>query len=161
MLEKIREGSQGITAKVILGLVILTFALAGLGSYTNSVDTSVAEVNGVKVSKSEFDKAYQAQRNRMAQQYGDSEKTCQELETELVFIQQEMQRIVPDTDNVAANVSVGVAGVFVNVPLFFKDLSKVKQIETKAYRKRHNNLMIIADDKRCDIKGLVIPELKG
>jgi len=71
MLENIREGSQGWIAKSILGLVILTFALAGIGSYTNSVDTSVADVNGEKISQDAFNKAYQAQRNRMAQQFGD------------------------------------------------------------------------------------------
>ena len=75
MLEKIRENSQGLTAKIILGLVILTFALAGIGSYTNSVDTSVAEVNGEKISQADFEKAYQNQRNRMAQQYGDMFET--------------------------------------------------------------------------------------
>ncbi len=71
MLEDIRESSQGLTAKIILGLIILTFAVAGIGSYTNSVDTSVAVVNGEKISQQEFNKAYQAQRNRMAQQFGD------------------------------------------------------------------------------------------
>lgn len=71
MLENIREGSQGWIARSILGLVILTFALAGIGSYTNSVDTSVADVNGEKISQDAFNKAYQAQRNRMAQQFGD------------------------------------------------------------------------------------------
>jgi len=71
MLEDIRESSQGLTAKIILGLIILTFAVAGIGSYTNSVDTSVATVNGEKISQQEFNKAYQAQRNRMAQQFGD------------------------------------------------------------------------------------------
>jgi peptidyl-prolyl cis-trans isomerase D len=75
MLEKIRENSQGLTAKIILGLVILTFALAGIGSYTNSVDTSVAEVNGEKISQADFEKAYQNQRNRMAQQFGDMFET--------------------------------------------------------------------------------------
>jgi peptidyl-prolyl cis-trans isomerase D len=71
MLENIREGSQGWVAKSILGLVILTFALAGIGSYTNSVDSSVADVNGEKISQDAFNKAYQSQRNRMAQQFGD------------------------------------------------------------------------------------------
>ena len=75
MLENIRENSQGPIAKIILGLVILTFALAGIGSYTNSVDTSVAEVNGEKISQADFDKAYQNQRNRMAQQFGDMFET--------------------------------------------------------------------------------------
>ncbi|WP_448547930.1 SurA N-terminal domain-containing protein [Thalassotalea fusca] len=75
MLENIRESSQGLVAKIILGFIILTFAVAGIGSYTNSVDTSVAEVNGVKISQSEFDKAYQSQRNRMAQQFGEMFET--------------------------------------------------------------------------------------
>ena len=75
MLENIREGSQGWIAKSILGLVILTFALAGIGTYTNSVDTSVADVNGEKISQDAFNKAYQAQRNRMAQQFGDMFET--------------------------------------------------------------------------------------
>lgn len=71
MLENIRESSQGMAAKIILGLVILTFALAGIGSYTNTADTSVADVNGEKISQQEFNKAYQAQRNQMQQQFGE------------------------------------------------------------------------------------------
>ena len=71
MLEDIREKSQGLTAKIILGLIILTFAVAGVGSYTNTVDTSVATVNGEAISQQAFNKAYQAQRSRMAQQFGE------------------------------------------------------------------------------------------
>jgi len=71
MLEDIREKSQGLTAKIILGLIILTFAVAGVGSYTNSVDTSVATVNGEAITQQAFNKAYQAQRGRMAQQFGE------------------------------------------------------------------------------------------
>lgn len=71
MLEDIREKSQGLTAKIILGLIILTFAVAGVGSYSNSVDTSVATVNGEAITQQAFNKAYQAQRNRMAQQFGE------------------------------------------------------------------------------------------
>lgn len=71
MLERIREGSSGVTAKVILGLVIATFVFAGVGSYTNSVDTSAATVNGEKISQQEFERAYQNYRQRMEQQYGE------------------------------------------------------------------------------------------
>ncbi|MDN3653894.1 SurA N-terminal domain-containing protein [Thalassotalea ponticola] len=71
MLERIREGSTGFTAKAILVLVILTFVFAGVGTYTNSVDTSVAVVNGEKISQQQFETAYRNQRARMEQQYGD------------------------------------------------------------------------------------------
>ena len=72
MLERIREGSQGIAAKTVLGLVILTFAISGIGSYINSkADASVATVNGVEISKSAFDQAYQNGRARLQSQFGE------------------------------------------------------------------------------------------
>jgi peptidyl-prolyl cis-trans isomerase D len=72
MLEKIREGSQGIIAKSILGLVILTFALAGVGSYLSTpAETNVAEVNGEKISREDFEQAFQNERARMQQQFGE------------------------------------------------------------------------------------------
>lgn len=72
MLEKIREGSQGLTAKIILGLVILTFALAGVGGYLgSSQETPAAQVNGEGVSRAALEQAYQNERARMEQQFGD------------------------------------------------------------------------------------------
>ncbi len=52
MLEKFREGSQGLGAKIILGAVIVTFALAGVSSYLGSSSSqSAATVNGVEISR--------------------------------------------------------------------------------------------------------------
>ena len=76
MLEKIREGSQGVTAKVILGLVILTFALAGVGSYINSTPPpAVAVVNGEEITQAAFDQKYRSARARMEQQFGQMFQT--------------------------------------------------------------------------------------
>ena len=72
MLEKIREGSQGPAAKIILGLVILSFALAGIGGYLGqTTEQPVAEVNGVKISQTEFSRAYSNERARLEQQFGE------------------------------------------------------------------------------------------
>ena len=72
MLERIREGSQGVTAKVILGLVILTFAFAGIGGYFgNSGAAPVAVVNGEEISRQAFEQKYQNNRARMEQQFGN------------------------------------------------------------------------------------------
>ncbi|CAH9066244.1 Peptidyl-prolyl cis-trans isomerase D [Pseudoalteromonas holothuriae] len=72
MLEKIREGSQGPAAKIILGVVILSFALAGIGGYLGqTTEQPVAEVNGVKISQTEFSRAYQNERARLEQQFGE------------------------------------------------------------------------------------------
>ncbi len=72
MLEKIREGSQGVIAQVILGLVILTFAVSGVSSYFNSsADQSVATVNGEEITRPQFEQAFQNERARQEQQFGE------------------------------------------------------------------------------------------
>jgi len=112
MLENIREGSQGWIAKSILGLVILTFALAGIGTYTNSVDTSVADVNGEKISQDAFNKAYQAQRNRMAQQFGEMFDTLSADENYMAnFRNGVLDNLINETlvDQSTANMSIRVS----------------------------------------------------
>ncbi|MCF1426950.1 MAG: SurA N-terminal domain-containing protein [Shewanella sp.] len=72
MLEKIREGSQGVIAKSILILVILSFAFAGVSSYLGSSrEVPAATVNGQVISNAELEQAYQNERSRMEQQLGD------------------------------------------------------------------------------------------
>lgn len=72
MLEKIREGSKGIVAQVILGLVILTFAVSGVSSYFgNNTEQSVAVVNGEEISRAKFEESLQNERARMEQQFGE------------------------------------------------------------------------------------------
>ncbi len=72
MLERIREGSQGVTAKVILTLVILSFALAGIGSYLGqTTEQPIATVNGKEISQLSFARAYENERARLEQQFGE------------------------------------------------------------------------------------------
>lgn len=72
MLERIREGAQGPVVKVILFIIIIAFALTGVNAYLGgSADVYVAKVNGVEISRSEFDRAYQNRRAQMEQQFGD------------------------------------------------------------------------------------------
>ncbi|MGO1328950.1 MAG: SurA N-terminal domain-containing protein, partial [Idiomarina loihiensis] len=72
MLERIREGSQSYTAKAILVLIILTFALAGVGGYiTSDTEDAVAKVNGEEIPRSDYDRAYENERSRLQEQFGD------------------------------------------------------------------------------------------
>ena len=72
MLERIREGSQSFTAKAVLVLIILTFALAGVGSYvTGGATTTVAEVNDAEISQQALERAYENERSRLQEQFGD------------------------------------------------------------------------------------------
>lgn len=72
MLDKLREGAQGKVAKVILGLIILSFALAGVGSYLNGpARTAPATVNGNDISAPALENAYRNERARMESQMGE------------------------------------------------------------------------------------------
>ena len=72
MLERMREGATGIFAKVVLGLVILSFVFAGVGSYINSGgEIPAAVVNGEEISNLTLERAYQNERSRMESQLGE------------------------------------------------------------------------------------------
>jgi peptidyl-prolyl cis-trans isomerase D len=56
MLEKIRNSTDSKLAKVILGIIIIPFALFGIDSYLSSVGSNVfvAKVNGVEISGQQY-----------------------------------------------------------------------------------------------------------
>ena len=72
MLQSIREKSQGWIAWVIVGLIIITFALFGIDQYAQSEKTVVvAEVNGGEITGNEFISLYNRQKQRLQSQFGD------------------------------------------------------------------------------------------
>lgn len=96
----------------------------------------------------------------MVNQYGDEGKSCKALEKEILFTEEEIKRLMPETDKTGKNVALGVAGAFLIVPWFFMDLSKAEQIEVDAFRRRHNRLIIIAEDKKCGLNKQQIPDFE-
>ncbi len=74
MLQVIRERAQGFFAWVIVGLIILSFALWGLNSYFNETDEGfqAALVNDEKVTVYEYRIAYSNEQSRMAQMFGNN-----------------------------------------------------------------------------------------
>ncbi|MFM2484234.1 SurA N-terminal domain-containing protein [Celerinatantimonas yamalensis] len=73
MLDKIQEGGQSLVIKIILGLIIVSFALAGIGSYVASPSASyAAKVNGDVISQAEFQQAYQNERQQMQSRFGSA-----------------------------------------------------------------------------------------
>ncbi|WP_114765801.1 peptidylprolyl isomerase [Vibrio rhodolitus] len=72
MMDRLREGVNSIAVKIILGLIILSFVFAGVGSYIVGGSNNVAaKVGNVEISRGEFEQAYQNERNRMQAQLGD------------------------------------------------------------------------------------------
>lgn len=72
MLDRIREGAQGPVVKVILFLIIITFAFTGVSAYLGGGSSDyVAKVNDQEISRAAFERQYQNQRSMMEQQFGD------------------------------------------------------------------------------------------
>lgn len=72
MLEAIRNRAQGWIVKVILGLIVVTFALFGIESYMSGSgrDAVVAEVGGQGITRQEFMREIQDQKERMREALG-------------------------------------------------------------------------------------------
>ena len=72
MLDKMREGSQGIAAKIILSVIILSFALAGVSSYLGGGSAAVAViVNDQEITQASVEQAYKEARAGLQEQYGE------------------------------------------------------------------------------------------
>ena len=93
-------------------------------------------------------------------QLGDEQKTCDELRTELYYIENEISRLLPKSDKTGRNIALGATGILFIVPLFFMDLKQGEKKEIEAYRQRYNHLLMIAQQKGCKLKTAVAEETK-
>ena len=80
MLEAIRERAQGWIARIILGLIVLSFAIWGVDWYFKGggKEASVATVGSAEISQRDFNEALKQQREALGikpDQAGDLEKT--------------------------------------------------------------------------------------
>lgn len=96
----------------------------------------------------------------MIAQYGDQNKSCEALQFEMMNVQGEIQRLLPQTDKTGKNVALGVAGWFLLVPWFFMDFKNAEQTEYEAYRQRYNHLASLAISKNCGVEPANYPSVQ-
>ncbi|WP_207061942.1 SurA N-terminal domain-containing protein [Motiliproteus sp. SC1-56] len=74
MLQSMRENSQGIIAKIIVGFIIVTFALWGVDSLVGlaSAPDAPVEVNGVEITEQQIREGVELQRRQLMAQMGDN-----------------------------------------------------------------------------------------
>ena len=74
MLQSIRDNSQGIIAKVIVGLIAVTFALFGVESLVSLTagSNAPATVNGEEIGERELMQAVELQRRQLLSQMGEN-----------------------------------------------------------------------------------------
>jgi len=72
MLQSIRNNAQGVLVWIVVGLIVVSFALFGLGSYLSGASKVVAaSVNGTDISSTALTRAYQNYQERLRGMFGD------------------------------------------------------------------------------------------
>ncbi|MFD1801579.1 peptidylprolyl isomerase [Mixta tenebrionis] len=72
MMDNLRAASKHVVLKILLGLIILSFVLTGVGGYlTGGGGDYAAKVNGQEISRAQLDNAFNNERNRQQQLLGD------------------------------------------------------------------------------------------
>ncbi|MCK4864226.1 MAG: SurA N-terminal domain-containing protein [Gammaproteobacteria bacterium] len=72
MLQAIRNNAQGAFVWIVVGLIVVSFALFGLGSYLSGASkVVVASINGTEISSTALTRAYQNYQERLRNMLGD------------------------------------------------------------------------------------------
>jgi len=71
MMENLRAAANHLALKIILGLIIVSFVLTGVGGYVSGNNNYAAEVNGQEIGRAQFENAVANERNRQQQQMGE------------------------------------------------------------------------------------------
>jgi hypothetical protein len=76
--------------------------------------------------------------------------TCKSLLFAMDEAQDNIDRLIPQTQKTGKNIAIGAAGILLFWPaLFFLDFSDAEKVEIEAHRDRYNHLVRLYDDKNC------------
>jgi len=72
MMDNLRAASNHVVLKILLGLIILSFVLTGVGGYlTGGNGDYAAKVNGQEISRAQLERAFSSERARQQQMLGE------------------------------------------------------------------------------------------
>ncbi len=72
MLQNIRKYTQGTTAKIVVGLIVISFAFFGIESILlNGGGNEIAEINGEPIYPEELQQALDTQKRRLVAMMGE------------------------------------------------------------------------------------------
>ncbi|RBP85877.1 peptidylprolyl isomerase [Marinomonas rhizomae] len=119
MLQDIRDKSQGIVVKIIVGFIVVTFALFGVDALVTSFNSSdtVAEVDGVEITRTQMLQGAETQRRQLISMMGGQVNPAL-LEDNLLqrrALDELVQRVV--LANQAKGLGLGVSDAQVNAYL--------------------------------------------
>lgn len=107
MLNALRRRAKGTFAKLLIALLVLSFAVWGVADFVNTVNpTEVARAGDTPVSAREFERAWRVQSARFAQQFG-RQLTPQEIQT-FGLADSVLQALVTEALQVDAAHAIGI-----------------------------------------------------
>lgn len=104
MLQDIRDNSQGVVAKVIIGFIVAIFALFGVDSIMNGFITSppIAEINGEEVTEAQLQQSTQNLLNSI----GASADTIDQSLLEQIALSQIVEEVLLRQSAESSNMSI-------------------------------------------------------
>lgn len=106
MLQNIREGIQGPWAIGIVALIVVSFVFTGVGSYISSSATdAVAIVNGEEIPSSSLEIAYENERARLQNQFGEAINSLFESESYINQFRRDILERLIDEELIAQKAS--------------------------------------------------------
>lgn len=82
-------------------------------------------------------------------QTNDINKSCELLDIEMSQIENNIQRLIPESKKAGKNVALGITGLVVWPAWLFMDLSSAEKQEINAYRQRYDHLSNLSRQKHC------------
>jgi len=122
MMDNLRAAANHVVLKIILGLILVSFVLTGVGNYLIGGNNNyAAEVNGQEISRAQFENAVTNERNRMAQQLGDQFSELASNENYMKAMRQQvLNRLIDEAllDQYAKHLGLGISDKQVKEAIF-------------------------------------------
>ncbi len=113
MMDNLRAAANHVVLKIILGLIIVSFVLTGVGGYlTGGSGDYAAKVDGQEISRGQLEQAVQSERSRLQQQLGDQFSVLAGNEGYMKELRkQALNRLIDDTllDQYAKKLGLGIS----------------------------------------------------
>ncbi|WP_342321867.1 peptidylprolyl isomerase [Kosakonia sp. BYX6] len=122
MMDNLRAAANHVVLKIILGLIIVSFILTGVGNYLIGGNNNyAAKVNDQEIGRSQFENAVTSERNRMVQQLGDQFSELAANENYMKSVRQQvLNRMIDEAllDQYAKKLDLGISDEQVKKAIF-------------------------------------------
>lgn len=128
MMDNLRAAANHVVLKIILGLIIVSFILTGVGNYLIGGNNNyAAKVNGQEIGRAQFENAVTSERNRMAEKLGDQFSELAANENYMKSVRQQvLNRMIDEAllDQYAKKLGLDISDEQVKNAIFSTDAFK-------------------------------------